>query len=99
MAAKKAVSLSRLTFAELKDKAKEIEGAGGMNRFEMTQAVKEAQGLKACQNPEKANPRGIKPEIAGLKSKLSATPKEDKKARKELRRAVSRLKRNSRKYL
>lgn len=99
MAAKKAVKLSKLTFSELKDKAKEIDGAAGMNRFELTQAVKQAQGLQCCSTPEKCNPRGVKPEIAGLKSKLAATPKDDKKARKELRRAVSRLKRDSRKYL
>ena len=99
MAAKKAVNLSKLTYAELKDKAKEIEGAAGMNRFEMTQAVRQAEGIKTCPNPEKANPRAIKPEINETKKKLAETPKEDKKARKELRRTVSRLKRDSRKYL
>jgi len=99
MAAKKAVSLSKLTFAELKDKAKDIEGASAMNRFEMTLAVKQAEGQKTCPALEKVNPRDIKPEIADLKAKLAATSREDKKARKELRRAMTGLKRNTRKYL
>lgn len=99
MAAKKAVSLSKLTFKELNDKAKEIEGAAAMNRFEMTLALRQAEGQKVCPEVEKANPRAIKPEIAALKAKLAETSKKDKKARKELRRAVSGLKRSTRRYL
>lgn len=95
MAAKKIGALSKLPFNELKDKVKDIEGFKTMNRFEITLAARKAEKL-----PELAaegNPRAIKPEITGLKAKLAET--EDKKARKDLRRAVARLKRNSRKYL
>ena len=99
MAAKKAVNLSTLPFNELRDKAKEVEGFKAMNRFEITQAVLQAESRPVCSEPEKHNPRKIKPEINALKAKLAETPKKDKKARKELRQAVSRLKRETRNYL
>ncbi len=97
MAAKKVGSLSKLTFNELKDKVKDIEGFKSMNRFEITMAARAAEKLPPM--AAEANPRSIKPEIGGLKAKLAETAKNDKKARKDLRRAVARLKRNSRKYL
>ncbi|UQZ91033.1 hypothetical protein C4J81_18140 [Deltaproteobacteria bacterium Smac51] len=97
MAAKKAVNLSKLTFNELKDKAKDIDGIKSMNRFEITMAVKKAENQAV--GAEEANPRAIKPEINSLKAKLAETDKKDKKARKDLRKAVVKLKRNSRKYL
>lgn len=99
MAAKKAVNLSELPFNELKDKAKEIEGVKSLNRFEMTQALLKADNQPVAADADKQNPRQIKPEIASLKSRLAETPKEDKKARKELRRAVAKLKRSTRQYL
>jgi|GEM_PF-2431590 len=99
MAAKKAVNLSKLPFSELKDKAKEIEGFKSLNRFEITQAVLKAENRPMAAEAEKNNPRQIKPEIARLKSQLAETPLEDKKARKELRRAVAKLKRTTRQYL
>ncbi len=97
MAAKKVGSLSKLTFNELKDKVKDIEGFKSLNRFEITMAARQAEKLP--QLAAEANPRAIKPEIRGLKDKLAETAKGDKKARKDLRRAVAKLKRNSRKYL
>ncbi|MDR2945691.1 MAG: hypothetical protein LBV79_02955 [Candidatus Adiutrix sp.] len=97
MAAKKAVNLSELTFNELKDKAKEIEGFKAMNRFELLVAVKKASDQPVAAEAEKANPRQFKPEIVALKAKLAETT--DKKARHELRRQVGRLKRETRKYL
>jgi len=97
MAAKKAVNLSKLTFNELKDKAKEVEGVKAMNRFEIIQAVKQADNQPLAADAEKSNPRKIKPEIAAVKAKLAEAT--EKKARKDLRREVSRLKRESRKYL
>lgn len=97
MAAKKAVDLSKLAFNELKDKAKEIEGFKSMNRFEMLQAVRQAGNKAPAANAEKINPRNIKPEINALKAKLADAT--GKKERKDLRRAVSRLKRETRKYL
>lgn len=99
MAAKKAVNLSELPFNELKDKAKEIEGVKSLNRFELTQALLKAENKPVAADADKQNPRQIKPEIASLKSRLAETPKEDKKARKELRRAVAKLKRSTRQYL
>ena len=96
-AAKRVAPLSRLTFSELKDKAKDVEGLSGLNRFEITMAVRKAENQPVAA-PE-ANPRVIKPEINSLKAKLAETAKSDKKARKDLRRAVVRLKKNSRKYL
>ncbi|MDR1922071.1 MAG: hypothetical protein LBS31_10095 [Candidatus Adiutrix sp.] len=99
MAGKKAVNLSKLPFNELKDKAKEINGVALMNRFEITQAVKKAEGRAPGPEAEKLNPRKIKPEILALKNKLAAAPKDDKKTRKALRRAVVRLKRETRLYL
>ncbi len=95
MAAKKAVDLSKLTFNELKDKAKEIEGFKAMNRFELLQAVKKAGQQPAA--AEEANPRRFKPEITALKAKLAAAT--DKNDRRELRRQVGRLKRETRRYL
>ncbi len=97
MAAKKVGSLSKLPFNELKDKVKDIEGFKSMNRFEITEAVRKAEKLPPL--AAEANPRSIKPEISGLKAKLAEAAKSDKKARKDLRRAVAKLKRNSRKYL
>ena len=97
MAAKKAVNLSELTFNELKDKAKEIEGFKSMNRFELLQAVKKADNQPVCPEAEKINPRQFKPAIAAAKAKLAETT--DKTARKELRREISRLKRETRQYL
>ena len=95
MPAKKVVNLSKLPFNELRDKAKEIEGYKNLNRFEITEAVRQAEkrpsGLTA-----KNNPRQIKPEIEALKAKLAEAT--DKKVRHELRRAVGRLKRETRKY-
>jgi F0F1-type ATP synthase epsilon subunit len=96
MAAKKVGSLSKLTFNELKDKVKDIEGFKSMNRFEITVLARKAENLPEL--AAEANPRAIKPEILGLKAKLAETGRDDKKARKDLRRAVARLKRNSRKY-
>lgn len=98
MAAKKAVNLSKLPFNELKDKAKEIEGIKSLNRFELTQALLKAENRPVADDADKQNPRQIKPEIASLKTRLAETPKEDKKARKELRRAVAKLKRSTRQY-
>ncbi len=98
MADKKAVKLSKLTFGELKDKGKAIENFKALNRFELTQAVSQAES-KADPTTGKTNPRELKPEIAALKAKLAETSKEDQKARRELRRAVSKLKRTSREYL
>lgn len=99
MAAKKAVNLSKLPFSELKDKAKEIEGFKTLNRFEITQAVLKAENRAMAAEAEKSNPRQIKPEINRLKAQLAETSFEDKKARKDLRRAVARLKRSTRQYL
>lgn len=99
MAAKKAVNLSKLPFSELKDKAKDVEGAKTFNRFEMTQAVLQAENRPMDPEAEKNNPRQIKPEIAGLKAKLAETAKDDKKARKELRRSITKMKRATRRYL
>lgn len=84
MAAKKAVDLSKLTFNELKDKVKEVEGFKSMNRFEIIQAVKQAENKPMTVDAEKDNPRKIKPEIAAVKAKLAEAT--DKKARKDLRR-------------
>ena len=98
-AAKKAVCLSKLTFGELKDKGKEIEGFKSLNRFELTQAVMKAENKPVDPELEKANPRGIKPEINALKAKLAEASKKDKKARHELRRSIARLKKETRKYL
>lgn len=97
MAAKKPVDLSTLTYKELQDKVKELEGRKAMNRFEVLQAVLQAENKPV--NPEcaKHNPRNIKPEIKNLKAQLAEAT--DKKARKELRKAVSRLKRETRIYL
>lgn len=97
MAAKKAVNLSTLSFADLRDKAKELEGYKAMNRFELTQAARQAENLPVCPEAEKANPRQIKPEISAAKAKLSEGG--DKAARKALRQSVKRLKRQTRKYL
>jgi len=99
MAPKKAVNLSTLTFNELKDKAKEVDDLKSLNRFEITQAVLKAESRPVCSEPDKHNPRKIKPEINTLKAKLAETPKKDKKARKDLRRAVARLKKETRNYL
>ena len=97
MAAKKAVNLSELTFKELQDKAKEIEGFKAMNRFELLQAVKKVDNQPVAAEAEQSNPRKFKPEIAAAKAKLAEAT--DKKARKDLRREVSRLKKETRKYL
>ncbi len=99
MAAKKAVSLSKPSFSELKDKVKDLEGLKTMNRFEITQAVRQAENMPVDPEVEKANPRQIKTEIAAAKAKLADTPKGEKKARKELRKTVARLKRTTRNYL
>lgn len=101
MAAKKAVCLSKLTFNELKDKAKTLEGFKKLNRFELLQALRQADNKPAipAAEAEKMNPRGIKPEIKAAKAKLAETPKDDKNARKALRQAISRLKQASREYL
>lgn len=98
-AKKKAVNLSTLTYNELRDKVKELEGVKSLNRFELTQAVLQAESRPVCSEPEKHNPRQIKPEISALKAKLADTDKKDKKARKDLRRAVARLKKETRQYL
>ena len=71
MAAKKPVNLSELTFNELKDKAKEIEGFKAMNRFELLQAVKKANNQPVCPEAEKINPRQFKPGITAAKAKLA----------------------------
>lgn len=97
MAAKKVGSLSKLTFNELKDKVKDIEGLKSMNRFEITAQARKAEKLPEL--PAAGNPRSIKPEITKLKARLGETAKGDKKARQDLRRAVAKLKRSSRKYL
>jgi len=97
MAAKKPVNLSELTFKELRDKAKEVEGFKDMNRFELLQALKKAANEPVAADADQINPRKFKPEIAAAKAKLAEAT--DKKARKELRREVSRLKRETRKYL
>ncbi|MDR1044793.1 MAG: hypothetical protein LBP33_06710 [Candidatus Adiutrix sp.] len=97
MAAKKAVNLSKLSFSELKDKAKAVEGLAAMNRFEITLAVRRAEKQAVDPELEKSNPRVVKAEIKSLKARLAET--RDKKARQELRRSVVKLKRNSRKYL
>ena len=97
MAAKKAVDLSKLSFKDLKDKVKEADGLAAMNRFEVTQAVRQAENMTVCPEAAKCNPRQIKPEIGSLKTKLAETS--DKKSRKELRKAIGRLKRQTRKYL
>ncbi|MDR3037707.1 MAG: hypothetical protein LBV21_00170 [Candidatus Adiutrix sp.] len=94
MAGKKAVKLSKLTFNELKDKAKSVEGFKAMNRFELLGAVLKAENRPEPQAP---NPRSVKPEIKTLDAKLETA--EDKKARRELRRAKARLKRETRRYL
>lgn len=99
MVKKKTVNLSELTFNDLKDKAKEIEGLKSLNRFEITSAVLKAEKRPMDAETEKNNPRQIKPEINNLKSQLALTPKDDKKARHELRRAVAKLKRSTRQYL
>lgn len=96
MPAKKAVNLSKLPFNELRDKVKELEGYKSLNRFEITEAVRQAEKCPSkC--TDKDNPRQIKPEISTLKAKLAEAA--DKKTRHELRRAVSRLKRETRKYI
>lgn len=99
MAKKKTVNLSKLTFSELKDKVKDLEGLKSLNRFEVTQAVLKAENRPMDAETEKINPRQIKPEINSLKSQLAQTPKKDKKARQQLRREVAKLKRSTRQYL
>lgn len=99
MTKKKTVNLSKLTFSELKDKVKDLEGLKSLNRFEVTQAVLKADNQPMGAETEKINPRQIKPEISRLKSQLAQTPKEDKKARQQLRREVAKLKRSTRQYL
>lgn len=99
MAAKKAVCLSKLTYGELKDKGKEIEGLKALNRFELTQAVMKAENKPVDPELEKSNPRKIKPEIKTLKARLTEASQKDKKARHELRRSIARLKKETRKYL
>ena len=99
MAGKKAVKLSKLTFNELKDKAKDVEGFKTLNRFELLQTLRKAETASQPAGVEAQNPRQFKPEISALKAKLAETPKAEKKARKELRRSVARLKRATRRYL
>jgi hypothetical protein len=94
MAEKKAVKLSKLPFNELRDKAKALEGLPAMNRFEITAALLKAENKPV---PEAENPRAVKPEIKALSARLETS--EDKKARRELRRAKARLKRATRRYL
>lgn len=96
MPAKKAVNLSKLPFNELRDKVKETEGYKSLNRFEITEAVRKAE-KRPSGLTDKDNPRQIKPEIHALQAKLAEAA--DKKARHELRRAVRRLKKETRKYL
>lgn len=97
MAAKKVATLSKLSFKELHDKVKDVEGSSAMNRFEMTMAARQAENQPVCPDAEKCNPRQIKPEIKSLKSKLAETT--DKKSRKEMRKSIGRLKKTARKYL
>jgi len=94
MAGKKAVRLSKLPFNELKDKAKALEGLKAMNRFEITAALLQSENKPV---PTAENPRTVKPEIKALCVRLETA--EDKKARRELRRAKARLKRATRRYL
>ena len=94
MAEKKAVNLSKLSFNELKDKAKEVEGVKTLNRFEITAALLQADNRPA---PAGENPRPIKPEIKALAARLETA--EGRKARRDLRRAKARLKRATRNYL
>jgi hypothetical protein len=94
MAGKKAVKLSKLPFNELKDKAKALEGFKAMNRFEITEALLQAENKPA---PTAENPRTIKPEIKALDARLKTS--EEKKDRRELRRAKARLKRATRRYV
>jgi len=93
MAGKKAVKLSKLPFNELKDKAKALEGFKAMNRFEITEALLKTESKPA---PTAENPRTIKPEIKALDARLKTA--EEKKDRRELRRAKARLKRATRRY-
>jgi hypothetical protein len=94
MAGKKAVRLSKLPFNELRDKAKALEGLKAMNRFEITTALLQAENKPV---PAAENPRTVKPEIKAVSARLEAA--DDKKARRELRRAKARLKRATRRYL
>lgn len=94
MAGKKTVRLSKLPFNELRDKAKSLEGFKAMNRFEITAALLQVENKPA---PAAENPRTVKPEIKAISIRLEAA--EDKKTRRELRRAKARLKRATRRYL
>jgi hypothetical protein len=93
MAGKKAVKLSKLPFNELKDKAKALEGLKAMNRFEITEALLQAENKTP---PTAENPRTDKPEIRAVAAQLETAT--DKKARRELRRSKARLKRATRRY-
>ena len=94
MAGKKAVKLSKLPFSELRDKAKELEGFKSLNRFELLQA---ALKIESQPLPAGRNPREVKPEIKALAARL--TEADGRQARRKLRRAKARLKRETRRYL
>ncbi|MGL4208413.1 MAG: hypothetical protein ACRCTY_03395 [Candidatus Adiutrix sp.] len=99
MTAKKPLNLATLSYGELKEKAKDIDGLKEMNRFEITLAVIKAENAPTCLEAEKDNPRKIKPEIMAIKNEMAKTPKKEKQARKEMRKKIVLLKRESRKYL
>ena len=94
MAGKKAVKLSKLSFNELKEKAKALEDLKAMNRFEITVALLKAEDRPA---PVAENPRTVKTEIKAVSARLKTA--EGKKPRRELRRAKARLKRATRRYI
>lgn len=96
MATKKIVDLSTIPFNELKDKGKEIENLKTLNRFELTNALLEAE-KRPSRLEVTDNPRQIKPQIIELKAKLEEAS--DKKERSQLRKEVGELKRKCRKYL
>lgn len=95
MAKKKTVRLSTLSFGDLKDKVKDLEGLKTMNRFEITEAVIKAENRPGnLQTVE--NPRQVKLHIGEAKGLLEAAT--DKKERHALRKKIVGLKKKTRQY-
>ena len=95
MAKKSPVQLSTLSFGDLKDKVKDLEGLKAMNRFEITEAIMKAEN-RPCALQKVENPREIKIKIGEAKSRLATVV--DKNERHALRKEIGGLKRKTRQY-
>ena len=97
--ARKKEDFAKITFADLKERAKEVEGLKTMNRFELICAIKKAESSPICPKALENNPRAIKPKMAKIKEAYDKIGKSEKKQRSFLRAQLTKLKRLTRTVL